>query len=322
MNVTPNPNMVNTSLEMKPIVFQREEDLFYYAPDIITQTHIAAFDIDWTIAYGEKKLFPKEADDIHLLPNRKEKILKLFKMGYTIALFTNQKTKQKLERVARITTLIRKLNIPCFAFIATGDDDCRKPKIGMWNKLKQLIPNIKHSFFVGDALGRPQDFSDSDKLFAVGAGIPHYSPEEFFDHDIIICNPNKNMVITVGMAGSGKSSYLKEFIEPVGFVHVSRDDLGGNKNKVMTKIKNIVKEGKSLAIDATNPRQTEREEYYKIAKDNGYTITVFYFVRDGRGWNDMREGKARVPTMAYHIYFKNLNPPTPENTPGELFFID
>ncbi|ODV64005.1 polynucleotide 3'-phosphatase, partial [Ascoidea rubescens DSM 1968] len=71
----------------------------------------------------------------------------------------------------------------------------RKPNIGMWNQfLKDLesisndkdITNIRHhidyynSVFIGDAAGRSQDFSDSDKLFAKNIGIQFKTPEEFF----------------------------------------------------------------------------------------------------------------------------------------------
>lgn len=311
-------------IEKDNIVFQKQGDLFYYAPPIKPQNYVAAFDIDWTLTYAEKKLFPKDPDDIHLLPNRQEKLVELFGAGYTIALFTNQKVKgarQKSERVERITTLIKKLSVPVYAFIATGDDEYRKPKIGMWEKLKQFIPGIQYAFYVGDALGRPQDFSDSDKQFAVNVGIDYYSPDKFFDHDVILFNPVRNMVILVGMPGSGKSTYAERELVPLGFEHISRDALGG-KARLLKVVGQAVKDGRSLAIDATHSKQEDRQVYYDIARSSGYMVTVLYFVRDGRGWNDLRDKKNRVPTMGYHIYFKNLVPPTAENTPGEVYLID
>ena len=36
------------------------------------------------------------------------------------------------------------------------------------------------SFYVGDALGRKEDWSDVDKKFAENIGIKYYSPDEIF----------------------------------------------------------------------------------------------------------------------------------------------
>lgn len=304
------------------INFKEQNNLYFYIPHIKPQNYIAAFDIDWTLSYAEKKLFPKDPGDIKLLPGRQEKLERLFKMGYTIALFTNQKSKSKkhkLERIERIKTLIKKINVPVFVFIATGEDKYRKPNIGMWEKLHEIIPNIKHSFFVGDAMGRPQDFSDSDKQFAINANTTYYNPEEFFNHNIVTFNPLKTMIILVGAPGTGKTSYVKEHLSK-GFKHVSRDVLGGNKKKFLEEIKNIVRQDLSLVIDATNPKQDEREIYYNIAKKAGYQVKVLYFVRDGYGWNKLR--KKPVPVISYHIYYKNLIPPNQKNTPGDVYLID
>lgn len=43
-----------------------------------------------------------------------------------------------------------------------------------------LAADLKESFFVGDAAGRPGDHSDSDKAFADAIGIPFMTPEEVF----------------------------------------------------------------------------------------------------------------------------------------------
>lgn len=40
------------------------------------------------------------------------------------------------------------------------------------------------SFFIGDALGRKSDFSDSDKVFAENIGVVIYPPEKVFDGSI------------------------------------------------------------------------------------------------------------------------------------------
>ena len=309
------------------IKFKREGDLFYYAPLITPQKYIAAFDIDWTLTFSEKKLESYKAEpwDIKLLPNRKRDLITLFKIGYTIVLFSNQGAKSekiKQERVQRITTLLRDLEIPCYAFIASGYDEYRKPNIGMWNKFMSLIDNrMEYGFFVGDALGRPQDFAKSDREFAINIGIPYYSPEEFFTPTDPVIYNGKNMVVLVGVPGSGKSSYVERELLPKGYVHISSDNFKSNKKRMIKEVQKVLNMGKNVVIDATNPKQEDREKYYDMAKALGYNVIVLYFVRNGFGWNELR-GEDKVPRIAYYLYFKNLDPPTKLNTPGELYLID
>jgi len=57
---------------MTTIVFKQHETVFYYEPtDYKKSEFIAAFDLDWTLTYNEKHLYPKEVDDIYIFPNRK-----------------------------------------------------------------------------------------------------------------------------------------------------------------------------------------------------------------------------------------------------------
>ena len=312
------------------IEFKQQDSLFYYVPSEILPSHyIASFDIDWTVTFSQNKLFPKDEDDIFIIPHRYKTIKKLFKAGYTIAFFTNQyavSKKEKQKKVARITTFLKKLKIPSFAFIATEKDEYRKydseKKIGgikMWEKFTEFVPSIKHAFFVGDAGGREQDFSDSDKNFADMIGIPWYSPEDFFPKDKEIkFSGDKNMVVFVGMSGSGKTTYYKRHLEPLQYVHANQDTLK-TKARVLKFVKKAIVDQKSIVIDATNPSQEKRQIWYDLAKENDYSVTLIYFIKDGRGWNELRE--KRVPAIVYHIYFKHLVPPTPENTPGDLYLL-
>lgn len=310
--------------------FKQSGTLFYHFPDVKYHPYIAAFDMDWTLTYSEQKLFPKDPDDIKIIPKRKEYLEKCFKSGYTLVLFTNQHTKsmkEKLKRVERVKTFLRLLGLPMIAIIATEKDQYRKPDIGMWQKLKHRIPTVKYGFYCGDAAGNLGDFSDSDKEFALnikntGENLTFYEPEELFSPTEIpsFNTHDKQMIILVGMPGSGKTKFYEENFEPNGYIHINQD-IQKTKANVLRIIKDTIQKGKSLVIDATNPSQEKREEYYALAK--GYKITVFYFIRDGRKGNEVRaeSGGRKVPIISYHIYFKNLDPPTSENTPGNVFRI-
>lgn len=304
----------------KPIEFKNHEYVVYYEPNVKRFDYIAAFDLDWTLTYNEKHLFPKEVDDIKIFPNRRKVLEDIFKIGYNIVIFTNQKSRTKDEKerkVRRITTFIKELKLPVFVYISTADDNYRKPNTGMWN-LFSKGKNIKNVIFVGDAIGRLQDFSDSDKVFAENINASKiYSPEDFFGKSPIPLFENKKeIVIFVGMPGSGKSSYYNEYLSE--HINIEQDKLV-TKQKVLKKLNESLKTGKSIVINATNPSQENREEFYQKALEHNYKIKVLYFIINGTGFNKLRDKP--VPTIVYHIYFKKLDPPTVENTPGELFYI-
>ena len=80
------------------------------------------------------------------------------------------------------------------------------------NKIKK-----DKSFFIGDAIGRQHDYSDSDKVFAENIGIPCYCPEQIFHTatEIVAIPPipltdEKQLIIMMGYPGSGKSTIAKK----------------------------------------------------------------------------------------------------------------
>lgn len=304
--------------------FKQHNSVFYYEPSVCKQIdRIASFDLDWTLTYNEKHLFPKDVDDIYIFPNRKTILEKLIKDGYYIVVFTNQyakSKKEKLKKVERILTFIEKLELPVSVYISTEKDNYRKPNIDMWNLFKKHrnIENkdIKKIIYVGDALGRPQDFSDSDRLFGEAINAEIILPEDFFvQSEKHSFNNEKELVVCVGMPGSGKSSYYNNLKD---HVHISQDKLG-TRAKVLKELDKSLLTGKSIYIDSTNPIQEGRSEYYDKAQKYGYSIKVLYFLVNGTGFNKLRDKP--VPDIVYHIYFKKLEPPTKENTPGEIIYI-
>lgn len=129
-------------------------------------------------------------------------VLKKFhEEGYKIAIFTNQggirsalggKTADMVR--GKVTQFLQHVGVPAIVFAATKkDEEFRKPKPGMWNLLVRshnggVAPDMKESFYVGDAAGRDNDFVDSDTNlpsradidFAASAGLPFKTPEELF----------------------------------------------------------------------------------------------------------------------------------------------
>ena len=79
--------------------------------------------------------------------------------------------------------MLTALDLPITVYAATEKDWYRKPQRGMWDamlgELKGEV-DLEESWLVGDAAGRKGDFSDSDRMWAVGVGIVFFTPEEFF----------------------------------------------------------------------------------------------------------------------------------------------
>lgn len=150
----------------------------------------ACFDLDNTIITTKgNNIFPKNKDDWKFLNNNVEKsIKKLIEKKYNVIIFSNQcnldnkqiKYKNFIEKIKNINMIFNnKLNI----IISLRKNNYRKPNIGMWNfYLKQINKkiNINKCFYVGDAAGRENDFSDDDINFAKNIGIIFYTPEIFF----------------------------------------------------------------------------------------------------------------------------------------------
>jgi bifunctional polynucleotide phosphatase/kinase len=89
---------------------------------------------------------------------------------------------------------------------ATAGDQYRKPGIGLYELLLQLYEakglevgtfwissprdqrtntfpldvDLENSFYVGDAAGRAGDHNDTDRKFAINAGLTFYTPEQYF----------------------------------------------------------------------------------------------------------------------------------------------
>lgn len=298
------------------------DDSLYYSIDANVSGKTICFDLDWTLVYGNKHMFPKLPSDIHLLPGRRAKLKYLADRGWHFVIFTNQfcrGAKDLANKLARVKHFVDESEFKWSYFIATKKDEFRKPNIGMWEQAKKLMPNADFRRYVGDAAGRPQDFANSDKEFAENADIKFITPEIVFKPKLpTIVNQGKTMVVLVGMPGSGKTSYYKEHLKPLGFNHINQDSL---KTVAMVKKKVIefVNNSDSFCVDNLNNRLDKRTSYYELATAAGYKIITVYLVRDGRGWNNLRDHK--VPSVVYNVYFKKLVEPTSSNTPGTLHLI-
>jgi len=171
--------------EIKKVENKKED-----TPDVVRLTlnnfifkpKIAAFDYDQTLVKPKSTApFPKDENDWELLHDNIPQIFKyLIDNDYAIVIFTNQ---SKPWKINHIKNSLSSLNYPLYINCAYKKE-LHKPNPFMFTSFLDLYSgnfDKNSSFFVGDALGRKGDFSDSDKVFAENIGIKIYSPEEFFD---------------------------------------------------------------------------------------------------------------------------------------------
>jgi len=143
------------------------------------RSKIAAFDFDWTLVKPkEGRRFPKNVEDWQwLYPHIPNVLCDWYSKGWGIVIFTNQTKPWKLDQ---IKAALSNIDIPLLIVVAMDKTE-HKPSRIMWDTvIGEKKVTVSSSFFVGDALGRPGDWSDTDKLFAETIGVSYEGPEEAF----------------------------------------------------------------------------------------------------------------------------------------------
>ncbi|RLV95893.1 hypothetical protein JA1_000538 [Spathaspora sp. JA1] len=173
---------------------------------------IAAFDLDGTLIETKSGFkFSRGPTDWKWWGKHSkvvDKLQQLIDEGYILVVFTNQGAVIPQPQAKSYLNFINKLNFinssleaktnrqlivfaspkrPTKGFNLSTEEEhnhTRKPEIGMWEALVEFLHpleiDMESSFFVGDAAGRPKDFSDSDREFAKRIGIEFKTPEDIF----------------------------------------------------------------------------------------------------------------------------------------------
>ncbi|XP_042342152.1 bifunctional polynucleotide phosphatase/kinase [Plectropomus leopardus] len=301
---------------------------------------------DWKILYPE--IQPKLAS---LLKKGYKVVFFTNQMGIAKGKLRPEVFKSKVEDI------LATLKLPVQVFVATGPGLYRKPVVGMWNYLSEkandgVTIDKTQTFYVGDAAGRPEnwapgrkkkDFSCSDRLFALNIGLQFHTPEEFFlgwksaPYSLPNFDPRKidstaklydppsasltssktEVIVAVGFPASGKSTFFHSHVIPKGYVYVNRDTLGSWQNCV-SACERALKEGRSVAVDNTNPDPESRKRYVDVAKAAGVPSRCFLFsasLEQAKHNNRFREmapsdrKHAKVNDMVFHSYKKHFVAP-------------
>ncbi|KAK7882829.1 hypothetical protein WMY93_029003 [Mugilogobius chulae] len=243
---------------------------------------------------------------------------------------------------SKVEDILATLKLPVQVLVASGPGVYRKPVVGMWThvceKANEGVPVDKtQSFYVGDAAGRPEnwapgkkkkDFSCSDRLFALNIGLQFHTPEEYFlgwksapyslpefDPRKLDCNARlydpasaslvsdkTEVIVAVGYPASGKSTFFHSHVIPKGYVYVNRDTLGSWQSCVAA-CERALKEGRSVAVDNTNPDLESRKRYVDVAKAAGVQCRCFQFTAS----LDQAKHNNRVRFCLICLYALTLN---------------
>uniref|UniRef100_A0A671PL29 Bifunctional polynucleotide phosphatase/kinase-like n=1 Tax=Sinocyclocheilus anshuiensis TaxID=1608454 RepID=A0A671PL29_9TELE len=290
--------------------------LLFTAAGVPDSSKIAGFDIDGCIITTKSgKVFPTSPDDWRILfPEIQPRLASLLKKGYKVVFFTNQMgiSRGKLRPEvfkSKVEDILQTLQLPIQVFASTAPGIYRKPVIGMWEHLCEKISMLSQGFLLcTDAAGRPanwapgkkkKDFSCSDRLFALNIGLQFHTPEEYFlgwkpaqfnlpeldpvnnghlydPPDASLTATKQEVIVAVGFPGSGKSTFFQTHIIPQGYAYVNRDILGSWQQCVST-CERALKEGRSVAVDNTNPDPESRKRYIDVSQSAGVPCRCFNF---------------------------------------------
>lgn len=131
----------------------------------------------------------------------------------------------------------------------------------------------------------------------------------------------KTLVVMIGIQGSGKSTFYHTYLEDL--VHVNLDTLK-TRHREDTLVNDCIAEGKSFAVDNTNPTRTDRQRYILPARSAGYKIIGYFMESKLRVCierNDRRTGKAKIPSMAIAATANKLEMPSYSEGFDELYFV-
>ena len=291
---------------------------------------IAAFDYDWTLVKpASGGTFPKNIDDWKWLNDSVVmKVKEAYERGFAIIVFTNQSKTWKCDQI-RIA--LETIGIPILVAIGMDKVDQKPAKILFESSVTWKWDKTA-SYFVGDALGRRGDWSDSDKVFAENVGFKTIkAPEDVFPYQnnskpSIKITPatQQEVVIMIGYPGSGKSTIAQNILGAAGYEVLSGDELKTSV-KMIKKAESILeKEQRSVVFDATNPSKKKRSEYIDFAKKWKLPVRCIYVatnLEESMARNQKRPTDKIVPRIAYNLYKKNFEEPN-ENEGCEVIKIE
>ena len=322
----------------------------------------AIFDVDGTLIQPVRGYkVPLDRHDWSIrFPDALRSIRDFHLNGYTVVFRTDQ---SKAFRVDLVRDLAESLGIPILVLIAIAKD-LRKPDTSLFlEHIKNM--NVHESFYVGDAAGRrgdplrrshssnespfrvrseQGDWSAVDKQFANALGIRFYTPEEFFEKkledpsSVLVSTPSVPMIrnvakesdqviIMIGLPGSGKSTIVQRDFKPKGYFVLSGDELGSSNPKKLIKMATDQwgQGQRKFVFDLTNLTEEHRANYRDWSHALGLTCRLVYVdtdLKSAQQRNKERAGEKQVPPFVIRMMNEKLQAPTTDEGCEELTVVN
>ncbi len=297
------------------------EDIILHAPTSAPTRPMAMFDFDGTLVKPKQgRPFPFHAQDWEYIRPSVPTTVRSYADTHTLVIVTDQSKPWKIDMIQAV---LADLALPQPPTVVIGVKT-QKPSTAHFSTAFPEIP--AGSFYVGDAAGRPGDWSDRDKAFAQALGVPFHVPEEIFPMPTpvpttpLTVSPvdHREVVILCGYPASGKSTIAREVFESAGY-HVTSGDI----HKTATKMKkdalvNGIQVGKSVVFDSTAGSPDKRMEFIEFAKAHHLPARIVWVqtpieVAMERNKERARTGGANVPAIAFYTFRKRfIHPSTAE----------
>ena len=230
-------------------------------------------------------------------------------VDHQIVIVTDQSKPWKVDQIRLVIA-----DLGCVSTVIIGVKT-QKPDTTLF---RSVYPTVAaDSFYVGDAAGRPGDWSDKDAQFAANRGLPFRVPESMFPLAASEVRPSlaskePEVVIMVGYPASGKSTVARSL---AGYHIVDGDRL--KTEAAMVRDAKAHLGLKSIVFDCTGGSKKKRAAFVRFAKECDLPIRVFWLqtsIEDSMERNKERaeHGGPKVPTVAFYMYRKNFEEPIEE----------
>jgi len=151
---------------------------------------------------------------------------------------------------------------------------------------------------------------------------------------------NNTIYIAVGLPGSGKSTYAKNFIKDKNIEYLSSDELRAVYGKdetdqsvtsivfghIKRKVDEFLKDGKNVLVDATSVNRRERSDYINTAKKYGAKVIALVFKMDRQGLIDRNkkrgeQGGRVVPDFVIDKMLAKYEEPSTSEGIDEVIYV-
>jgi DNA 3'-phosphatase len=270
-------------------------------------SYLAGFDWDSTITYSSKgDKVPSDVNDwVWAYANTVEMLKKFRDLGWTIVIFSNRRGSPQMHSAAkkRMDSMLKVLGFDVWVFLATKDDEYRKPQAGMVALFAQLDGVTEwgdKSFFCGDAAGeskiRWNTWSNVDREFATASNLTFYEPHQrFAEFKMPQLDPKIKLVITVGQLGSGWDSWSENKGKTVPYGKDRRFLVSDSPTK--TEEKDVI-----VLVYGSHPTLAEREKIKTTCGVTAEHTAIFWYARPN--YIDNKANKTFIstfqPPTAYH----------------------